>query len=177
MISDPILKILGEVLEREGWPTYTEHEHDRGGPTKGGITLRTLESWRQRRCTRKELKRLDEQEAIKILYRLYVETHGIYHIKDATLQEQVIDNSVHSGPALAVKDLQRSLDVKADGIIGSITLGAIESAARGSAIGLSQLCSKVAITRALRLARFVQKNPDQVVFLTGWLTRVLSFIR
>ena len=177
MISEPITKILDEVLDREGFPTYTEHPNDRGGPTKGGITLRTLESWRQRRVTRRELKALSRDEALRILFRRYVEVQGIYRIKNPVLQEQVIDDSVHSGPVTAVKDLQRTVGVKADGIIGSITLAAIESKAQASATGETELCNQLAITRAIRLADFVQHHPDQLVFLEGWMRRILSFIR
>ena len=172
MISEPIKKILDEVLEREGWPAYTEHPNDRGGPTKGGITIRTLESWRQRRCTRLELKRLPEDEAIRILFRRYAEVQGIPRLKNSALQEQVIDNAILSGPSLAVKDLQRVVNVKDDGIIGNITVGAIESFE-----DVREVCNQLATTRALRLAGFVKQNPDQIVFLVGWLRRALSFVR
>jgi len=168
--SDAITDILRDVLKREGWPTYTEHPQDRGGPTKGGITIRTLRQWRQRPCTRKELQKLDEREALQILERRYVEANGIHRLT-GTLQEQVIDNAVLSGPQLAVKDLQRAVGTTTDGIIGNITLGAIEQ------LGADKVERSLAVERALRLAAFVQKNPEQIVFLVGWLRRVLSFIR
>lgn len=176
MISERITKILREVLEREGWPAYTEHPNDKGGPTKGGITIRTLEQWRQRRCTRVELKRLPEDEAMRILFRRYVEVQGIWKMEPSALQEQIIDNAILSGPALAVKDLQSTLGVTADGIIGPITLGAIDERARDSETGSAQLCRQLAVTRALRLTNFVKKNPEQIVFLVGWLRRVFSFL-
>jgi len=93
-----IPNVLHEILDREGWPAYTEHPNDKGGPTKGGITLRTMESWRGRRCTRAELKRLQEEEALAILRRRYVEVQGINTLSDGDLQEQVIDTGVLSGP-------------------------------------------------------------------------------
>ena len=102
---------------------------------------------------------------------------GIYRIRNAKLQEQVIDNAVLSGPVLAVKDLQRTVGVKADGIIGNITLSAIDTASKESEMGAEELSRQVAITRALRLTDFVQHHPEQLVFLEGWLRRVLSFIR
>ena len=170
MSSDAITDILRDVLKREGWPTYTEHPQDRGGPTKGGITIRTLRQWRQRPCTRKELQKLDEREALQILERRYVEANGIHRLT-GTLQEQVIDNAVLSGPQLAVKDLQRAVGTTTDGIIGNITLGAIEQ------LGADKVERSLAVERALRLAAFVQKNPEQIVFLVGWLRRVLGFIR
>jgi lysozyme family protein len=163
--------ILEEVLDREGWPTYTVHPNDRGGPTKGGITLRTLESWRHRRCTRAELQRLKKDEALEILRRQYVDANGIHKLTDVSLQAQVIDDAVLSGPVLAVKDLQRTLDtVSVDGIIGPQTLAAV------AALNTDTLGRRLAVTRTLRLTRHVQQHPDQLVFLTGWVTRTLSFV-
>jgi lysozyme family protein len=163
--------VLNDVLIREGWPDYTVHPNDRGGPTKGGITLRTLESWRGRRCTRAELQRLKKEEALAILQRRYVDTNGIFKLQDETLKAQVIDNAVLSGPMLAVKDLQRSAGMKeVDGIIGPKTLAAVDSA------GAEPVHLRLAVERSLRLCRHVVANPDQAVFLVGWLTRSLSFV-
>ena len=170
LVANKIDKLLAAVLDREGWPSYGVHPNDRGGPTKGGITLRTLESWRHRRCTRAELQRLSKGEAIAILRRRYVETNGIHKLT-GNLQAQVVDDAVLSGPYLAAQDLQRALDtVSVDGIIGTQTLAAIESS------DADVLGRRLAVTRALRLARHVQSNPDQLVFLTGWMTRALGFI-
>ena len=163
-------EVLETVLDTEGWPTYTVHPNDKGGPTKGGITLRTLESWRHHRCTRAELQRLSKDEALSILRRLYVDANGIHKLTTISLQAQVIDDAVLSGPSLAVKDLQRTLDtVSVDGIIGPQTLAAIATH------DVEALGRRLAVTRTLRLARHVQSHPDQLVFLTGWLTRTLSF--
>ena len=162
---------LAEILKREGWPTYTNHPDDRGGPTKGGITLSTLRSWRGLSMLgEKALRELKHDEALSILYRRYVECNGINRLSNTPLKYQVIDNAVLSGPYLAVKDLQKSVQVKEDGIIGPITLDAINE--RGH-IGVNR---NLAINRSLRLAKFVQKNPNQLVFLVGWLNRCLSFI-
>nr|WP_222532573.1 glycosyl hydrolase 108 family protein [Azospirillum sp. 412522] len=45
---DPTEAIIDTILRREGWPRYTDRPSDRGGPTKGGITLATLTNWRKR---------------------------------------------------------------------------------------------------------------------------------
>jgi len=170
-VTSDIDKILDAVLDREGWPTYAVHPNDKGGPTKGGITLRTLESWRHRRCTRAELQRLTKDEALEILCRRYVETNGIDKLTDVSLQAQVIDDAVLSGPVLAVKDLQRTLGtVSVDGIIGPQTLSAV------AALNADALGRRLAVTRTLRLTRHVQQHPDQLMFLTGWVTRTLAFV-
>jgi lysozyme family protein len=163
-------KILGDVLDREGWPKFTVHPADRGGPTKGGITLRTFESWRGRRCTRKELQKLKKAEAVQILRRRFVESNGIQRLSGNAIQSQVVDNAILSGPYLAIKDLQRALDIAVDGICGPVTQAAVEAADARS------LCNAVAISRALRLARFTAEHPKQLVFLVGWLRRALDFV-
>jgi len=170
-VDSNVKAVLRDIFSREGWPKYTEHPNDRGGPTKGGITLRTLESWRGRRCTREELKRLDKEEAFRILERRYVHCNGIDKLKDTPLKAQVIDDAVLSGPFIAVQDLQRAIGSVDDGIIGPKTLKAIHD--RGHEIVSRQL----AVERSLRLARFVKQNPDQLVFLIGWLNRSLGFIK
>ena len=163
-------EIFEAILEREGWPTYAVHPNDRGGPTKGGITLRTLESWRGRRCTRAELQRLKKSEALAILKRRYVETNGIHRLTDESLRAQVIDDAVLSGPMLAVMDLQRGVGAGVDGILGPKTLAAVES------MGCDAAGVRLTVERSIRLCRHVADNPDQAVFLVGWLTRCLSFI-
>ena len=170
-MENNIKEVLTDILKREGWPIYTDHPDDRGGPTKGGITLSTLCSWRgQRKLGEKSLKNLTHDEALSILHSRYVLCNGIDKLSNTPLKYQVIDDSVLSGPFLAVKDLQKSVQVEEDGIIGPITLNAISK--KGHIIVNRQL----AVNRSLRLAKFVQKNPNQLVFLVGWLNRCLSFI-
>ena len=164
--------VLLEILEREGWHEYTTHPLDRGGPTKGGITLSSLRSWRNRpKLDERELQLLKKEEAISILFYRYVECNGIKKLEEGDLRNNVIDNAVLSGPFLAVKDLQNAVGVYDDGVIGPITLKAIQE------IGLKRSNRLLAVQRSLRLAKFVQKNPDQLVFLVGWLNRCLEFVK
>ena len=165
-----INQILEDVLEKEGWPTYTEHPNDRGGPTKGGITLRSLEAFKGKRCTRRELKLFSRRAALKLLTQRYVQTHGINLLVADRIGAQLVDNSVLSGPALAVKDLQGVLGVPTDGILGKQTWEAY------GRLDPRVVSNRLAVGRALRLARHVKKHPDQLVFLSGWMVRCLSFI-
>jgi lysozyme family protein len=164
-------EILEGVLGREGWPKFTNIKQDRGGPTKGGITKRTLEQWRGRPCTIKELQNLKKAEALEILERRYVDSNGIRKVKDDLLRAHLTDDAVLSGPVLAVKDLQRALGVKRDGIIGPVTLGKI------AGVGERETSRLLAIARTIRLARIVANDPTQLVFLVGWVTRSMEFIK
>jgi len=162
--------ILEGVLRREGWPTITDHPQDRGGLTKGGITRRAVEDWRGRSVTRMELKGLTKREALTILEQSFVSTNGIHRVPDEELKTQLIDNAVLSGPVNAVKDLQRAIKVRQDGLIGPVTLGRIES------IGRTAVRQRLAVTRTLRLAKIAAKDSSQNVFLVGWLKRSLGFL-
>jgi lysozyme family protein len=169
-VDSEIEDILNGVLEREGWPEYVDHPQDRGGPTKGGITLRTLNQWRHHQVNRQELQRLEKSEALHILERRYVDSNGIGKIPDKALRVQVIDSAVLSGPVLSAKDLQRVLEVTMDGIIGPKTLAALSDRE------IAGVRNGLAVVRSLRLVRFTQHHPEQLVFLTGWLNRSLSFV-
>jgi lysozyme family protein len=165
-----VQEILADVLKKEGWPEYTENPNDRGGPTKGGITLKALETYKGKRCTRRELKLFSRRAAMHLLTRHYIQPRGIALLAGTALGPQLIDNAVLSGPRLAVQDLQGVLGVPVDGIIGPQTCEAY------GRLDARVVGNRLAMARALRLARHVKKHPDQLVFLVGWLTRCHSFI-
>jgi lysozyme family protein len=165
-------QVLEDILDREGWPIYTEPGRypDRGGPTKGGITLKTLRHWRKAPSTStRELRNLQKSEAIAILRLHYVECNGIKQLEGTALFAQVVDNAVLSGPYLSVCDLQHVLGVTVDGIIGPKTYAAVK-------VQGDKVRAKLVRTRALRIVVFVQRHPKQLVFLKGWMSRILSFL-
>jgi lysozyme family protein len=168
-----VSEILEDILIREGWPTYTEPSDDypdRGGATKGGITIKTLRQWRRAPQTSpRELQQLKKSEALAILRRRYVECNGIERLEGTSLFAQVVDNSVLSGPYLSVCDLQQALGVTVDGIIGTKTCAAVKDQG-------DKIRAKLVQARAMRIVAFVQKHPKQLVFLKGWMARVLSFL-
>ena len=168
-----LVPLLERILRREGWPDYTEPSDtypDRGGPTKGGITLTALRRWRKEpRISQRDLRALTKDEALAILRQRYVGSNGIHLLEETPLFEQVVDNSVLSGPYLSVCDLQLALGVYVDGVIGPKTCAAV--AAQGAAVR-----GKLVRTRAMRIVAFVQQHPKQLVYLKGWMRRILSFI-
>ncbi len=160
-------QILDEVIRREGG--YVHDPVDRGGPTKYGITKRTLRAWRGQSVTADDVQRLTKTEARAIYRRRYVDDPGFARLPDP-LRAQVVDDGVLSGPRQAVKDLQRAIGgVTVDGRLGPKTRAALRQQ------GVAAVHARLIQVRAARIGRIVQRAPAQVRFLRGWLTRITAF--
>jgi len=101
--------ILDEIIRREGG--YVNHQADRGGPTKFGITAQTLGAWRKlgRPATASEVQALTKDEARAIYRQQYITGPGLDVITHPGLLRLLVDSGVHSGPKRAVQWLQSAL--------------------------------------------------------------------
>ena len=136
-----------------------------------GITRRTLATWRGvspvTALPVAAVKALSRDEAARIYERRYWKP-----IKGGTLPAgldlALFDFAVHSGPARALKTLQAELGVATDGVVGPLTLGAIQQrlALHGAASLIDALCGR-------RLS-FLQQLSTFAVFGKGWSKRVAA---
>ena len=163
-------EIIDAVIEKEG-RTFTNRPNDRGGPTKFGITQRTLSAYLGRQASIEEVKNLTEPDARRIYTDLFIERPRFDEIEDADLQLVIIDIGVHSGPPRAARFLQKELGLKADGIVGPITLGA----ANHPDLDVEQFINAVTIRRINFLGRLISKDHRQAENAGGWLRRATSF--
>lgn len=76
------------------------------------------------------------------------------------------DYGFHSGPATAVRDIQRCVGALPDGRVGPLTLAAVRAVDRDLA-----LAHALNERRRARL-RVIAQRPGQARFLRGWLNRV-----
>jgi lysozyme family protein len=158
-------RILDLILSREGG--LADHPQDRGGPTNMGITLPTLSTWMAPHpATIDDLRRLTADEAREIYADLYVARPGYDKIDDAALRAQVVDAGVLHGTGWATRCLQLVAGVTVDGILGPISLAAINS---GDGLG-EEFFSR----RVRKIARIVQADQSQLPFLVGWLDRAVN---
>jgi lysozyme family protein len=162
-------QIIDEILRREG-SAYTNHASDRGGPTKYGITQKTLSMYRGRDVTPEEVRALDEPEARTIYSTLYIYRPNFHQINDESLQALLIDSAVQHGPDRASKWLQSAAGVNPDGIIGALTIAAVNRAEA------RKLYSEVLASRMKFYGRLITDNPGQAVFAAGWMNRLAEFV-
>lgn len=148
---------LDAVLVHEGG--YVDHKKDPGGATNMGITHATLSRWRKRRVTKTDVKHLSKNEAAEI-YR------AKYWLRSDDLPSGVdycvFDYGVNSGPSRAAKGLQRAIGVKADGVIGPLTLRAVRDKPAKDIINI--MCDK-------RLA-WLKRLKHWPTFGKGWARRI-----
>jgi lysozyme family protein len=165
-----VAQLLDEILDREGG--FVDHPNDSGGPTKFGITQRTLQEWRHPVPVRREdVERLERDEAFAILRCRYLEAPGFLAIADERLRAFVVDFGVNSGPDRATRVLQAALGVTVDGVLGAKTKRALE--VRGASVDLFRA---VFAGRMQFLAWLAIERPKDRDFLNGWINRLSGFV-
>lgn len=162
---------LDRMIAREGG--YVNHPADRGGPTKYGITLKTLAVWRNKVVTPRDVRELTENEAKHIYRENYYRKPGIDRLP-RLIQEHVFDIAVNSGPHKAVMLLQEALNILGsslvvDGLIGRKTIGAAQ-------LHYSPYVNNVLVHLRLGYYQSIcDKRPSQNAFRKGWIARAQSF--
>ena len=128
---------LHHVLKFEGG--YVNHPLDPGGATNLGITRATLARFRGRRVSKSDVRALTLEEAGQIYRAQYWDACHCSNLPPG-LDLAVFDCAVNQGVRRARKILQRALGVKADGLIGSVTLATSPTAAPGAFPGGGHAC-------------------------------------
>ena len=161
--------IVYGVIQREGG--FVNNPADRGGPTKYGITLKTLSRFKGDVATVDEVVNLTRDEAFEIYKWLYVYDPGYDQIRDPALLEAVVDAAVHSGTRTATKWLQKGLGITADGVIGPITRDNILHIRDARRVRM-----KVLAERLRHLGDLITEDPTQATFARGWMNRLARLI-
>lgn len=151
---------LAEVLKHEGG--YVDHPDDPGGATNMGITHATLAAWRGKAVTKADVKALQRAEVASIYrsrYWLPVNGDALPPGVDLVL----FDFAVNSGPARAVKTLQRVLGVTQDGAIGPVTMAALKASPGPVTVIMDMSDARMAFLKSLK---------TWPTFGRGWTRRV-----
>jgi len=170
-----IRSMISEIIEIEGG--HVNHPKDRGGPTKYGITIKTLSAWTGKKCTADDVKSLKKATALIIYEHMYFNEPKINKLP-AQIQPIVLDMAVNHGPEKAIKLLQEVLLAhgknvgKVDGIIGFLTLEAAQCAF--NLLG-NDLINTIITRRINYYKSIVENDRSQADFLNGWITRAESF--
>lgn len=173
-------KIITEVFDREG-RKYTNHPSDRGGPTKFGITLKTLSSYLGRKATAEEVAALKESEAREIYRVKFLIDPGFHKISDPYVLVLAFDCGINHGTDRAVRWLQEVAGATVDGQFGPRTELAVNT------FNPVLLYQRLLARRIRFFGQIINRDPERVratkagyrlqaVFAEGWLDRAASFV-
>lgn len=168
--------MIDDILRREGG--YVNHPADRGGPTKFGITQKTLTRYLGHAALASEVRDLSEDVARDIYERNYFFGPRIDRLPEE-IQPFIFDCAVNHGPRRAIKFVQSVCNLagyqpalSVDGAMGPNTRRAAFWAQE--ALGENFLPSLLEERRNFYRV-IVETSPSQAVFLDGWMNRVDEF--
>lgn len=155
------IKLIDDILRREG--PATDDPVDRGGRTVYGISeAANPQVWADGKVTEAEARAIYESKYIR---------WPRFDRLPASLQPVCVDWGVTSGPQLVIMNLQSLLSVKSDGIIGPVTLAAVNK------VESRWLNNQLVAARVRMIGRIVKRDLSQVKYLNGWLDRALEFLQ
>lgn len=167
-------QVIARVIQKEGGSKYTNIPGDAGGPTKFGVTLKTLSAWLNRNCTADDVKSMSLETAIAIYKQKYYSGPGIDALPICDeLKENVFDFAVNAGPARAITLLQKLVGAKEDGVLGPASYNAARKTEL--AIGSVALNNAYVDSRLQFYKNLAKTKPQNKKFLKGWINRAESF--
>lgn len=159
MAKDNFERVVMITLGHEGG--YVDHPDDPGGATNRGVTHKTLADWRGHGVTKSDVRNLSLSET-KAIYRAkywnIIQADGLPEGVDLAL----FDFAVNSGTSRAVKFVQRIVGTAPDGVMGPVTLAAINRR------DPERLVCELTRDRM----EFLSKLPTWPTFGRGWQRRV-----
>lgn len=175
-MNQQVKAMIDDIIKREGG--YVYHKDDKGGPTKYGITLKTLEAWRDEKDLYSEdIRLLSKSEASEIYEDMYYSKPSIGLLPEL-IQPVVFDMAVNMGPKAAIKLMQNVITrmgspIVIDGEIGPRTS---QSAMIACNVYGFNVVSQICAARIEFYRDIVKRDASQKVFLQGWVNRANSFL-
>lgn len=114
-----------------------------------------------------QLKNITDRQWDKIFEAGYWRPFKADQIRNQAIANICVDWAWASGAVTAIKQVQRVLGVQVDGIVGEITLGAINKHP-----DQLLLFNRIKEARVAFIDAIIRNNPSQMRFRRGWLNRI-----
>ena len=161
------LSVYERMILDEGGYRLTEILGDRGGQTYAGIARNRHPGWAG--WTHVDRGETPPTALVREFYR----TQFWNPIKGDQLASQIVANdlfnfAVNAGLGTAVKLAQLTVGVAADGVVGPVTLAALNK------VDPYDFNKSYALAKIARYRDIVTRDRSQSKFLLGWINRTLS---
>lgn len=147
-----------------GW---VDDPDDNGGATNRGVTLTTYRSFFGQHKTKEDLKNMTDDEWRFIMKSFWDDCSGD-SITNQTIAEFLVDWRIHSG-GVAIRKIQAVFSLKPDGIVGPLTLGALNVSDCRTTLDRMKAC------RIRYYNWLIDSGRCHKKYRKGWLNRVNSF--
>lgn len=148
---------------------FVDDPDDRGGATVLGVTIGTFSNYMAKKGVRSvtvnDLKNLSYEDWLSILKKMYWDRWHADDIKSQSVAELVVNWTWGSGK-WGIIIPQRVLQVTDDGIVGVMTLDALNRREP------KELFEAIKEKQTQFYYDIVEKTPSQKKFLNGWLNRL-----
>lgn len=165
------LPAFEKMIDNEGGYTLHRIHGDRGGLTYAGIARNFHPDWPGWSLVESDTALQTIIPHVQAFYKqqFWERIRGDF-IHTQEVAESIFDFAVNAGVSTATKLTQEVVGVTNDGIIGSITLKAVNNMEECVFI------REYALKKMARYANIVNNNPSQAKFLLGWINRSLKEI-
>lgn len=160
-MSDMFDSAVEFVLKWEGG--YVCDPNDRGGETNWGVARRNYPNL--------DIKALTKDDAKAIYRRDYWDRCRCGEMPWGVALV-VFDTAVNQGVRAASIDLQSVLRVRADGIVGPVTMSALTYLQRETTV--DDLAAMLTAERMFRYVCIAVNHPNDLSFAKGWMRRVID---
>jgi len=166
--DDVVASWLGRIVEHEGG--FSDNRLDPGNWTGGiigqGLLKGTKFGISAKSYPELDIKNLGLSDAVAIYQRDFVRPMKLGRYRDG-VAFQLLDFSVLAGPDRAIRSIQKSAGVAVDGVVGPITLAALESRCESDVIMLL-------LAERIEFLTYLRNWPNAG---KGWMRRVASNLR
>lgn len=159
------------LVQKEGGYRLWNTPNDRGGRTYAGISERGNPTWRGWDMLRKGATAAEMRAAVHEQYRAeYWDPLDADMLQEHDVAEMMFSCSVLAGPRRAIILAQQVVEVQADGVMGPVTLAAINR------MNPELFEARYALARINRFRVICNNDRSQRDHLLGWLNRVFGEI-
>lgn len=162
-------RLIPFILRWEGG--YVDDPADRGGATNKGVTIGTYTTYRKskgiKQTTKSDLRNITDAEWSEIFKTMYWNRWQADHIRSQSVANICVDWVWGSG-VHGIKRVQRLLGVRDDGVVGPVTLAAL------NARDPERLFAEIREARICFIKSIIARDPSQKRFERGWMNRLFS---
>lgn len=161
-----ILKLKPFILKWEGG--FSNHPNDKGGATMKGVTLSTFRYFFGKEKSVTDLCQITDEQWLTVLRECFWKPWKADQIKNQAIANICVDFAWASGTLTSIRKVQKALGLDTDGIVGPITLRALNGA------DAAKVFNTIKAERLRYIEAICQTNHSQVCFLRGWQNRINS---